>query len=181
MINQETLKPFEQIYDDSYDYVLKYIICHCSNMEDVKDIIQNVYFEILKRIEQGKEMPNQKAYILGITKNKLKQYYRGKYKEKILCFFSNKEQEEIENDCKAEIDISKEIITKEDIHFVWTFLKKKNVIIAKIFYLYYYEGYNIKEIAKELNQTESNIKNYLYRTLKELNSIMKERDENETE
>ena len=45
------------------------------------------------------------------------------------------------------------------------------IILAKIMYLYYYEDFTIKQIADTLNLTESNVKNYIYRTLKELRRI----------
>lgn len=60
---------------------------------------------------------------------------------------------------------------KFDTELVWKYLKKKNNNIAKIIYLYYYEDFTIKEIANSLNLTESNVKNYIYRTLKELRRI----------
>ena len=40
MINQKNLEQFNRIYDESYDNTLKFIVCKCSNMEDVNDIIQ---------------------------------------------------------------------------------------------------------------------------------------------
>ena len=60
---------------------------------------------------------------------------------------------------------------KFDTELVWKYLKRKNQIIAKIIYLYYYEELTIKEIANILNLTESNVKNYIYRTLNELRRI----------
>ena len=36
---------------------------------------------------------------------------------------------------------------------------------------------SIREIAKELNINESNVKHYLYRTLKELKNVVKQRSE----
>ena len=43
MIDQETLKTFDILYYESYNEVLKYVICNCSNIQDIKDIVQNVY------------------------------------------------------------------------------------------------------------------------------------------
>ena len=43
MINQNTLKIFDDLYDKTYRNVLKYVVCNCSNAEDIKDIIQNIY------------------------------------------------------------------------------------------------------------------------------------------
>ena len=67
--------------------------------------------------------------------------------------------------------LKKTVMDKFDTELVWKYLKKKNNNIAKIIYLYYYEDFTIKEIANSLNLTESNVKNYIYRTLKELRRI----------
>lgn len=64
---------------------------------------------------------------------------------------------------------------KFDTEVVWKYLKKKNEIISRIIYLYYYDGFTIKEIANCLNLTESNVKNYIYRTLKDLRRIKVEK------
>ena len=42
MVDQETLKTFDKLYYDTYQDVLKYIVINCSNIEDVKDIIQKL-------------------------------------------------------------------------------------------------------------------------------------------
>ena len=57
----------------------------------------------------------------------------------------------------------------------WNFLKKKKIVIGKIFYLYYYADMSIKKISESLDLTESNVKHYLYRTLNELKELMQER------
>lgn len=174
MMSQETLNLFDELYYETYQDVLKYVIINCSNMEDVKDIIQNVYLEVLNKIEKNSSIIS-KAYILGITKNKVKDYYRFHYKNKIISLFTKiKEQENIEliDTITSDIDIEKIILKEENIKFIWDYLKK-NTITSKIFYLYYYLDYSIKDISKELNISESNIKNHLYRTLKKLNSLMK--------
>lgn len=53
MINQNTLKIFDDLYDKTYRNVLKYVVCNCSNAEDIKDIIQNIYIEILNKLQKG--------------------------------------------------------------------------------------------------------------------------------
>lgn len=117
-------------------------------------------------------MNNINAYIMGIARNKVKDYYRFKYKEKIVSFFSKKDDSDSIDYIPSDLDIQKDFIKKEDLRFVWEFLKKKNIVIFKIFYLYYYDDMSIKDISKELNMNESNVKNYLYRTLKELKVVL---------
>ncbi|MBR4998560.1 MAG: sigma-70 region 4 domain-containing protein [Clostridia bacterium] len=50
--------------------------------------------------------------------------------------------------------------------------------IARIFYLHYVLGLTIKEISINLNEKESNIKNYLYRTLNELKTFIEKEGDN---
>ena len=175
MVDQETLKTFDELYDKTYNNVLKYVICNCSNIEDVKDIVQNIYLELLKVIDKKNTINNHKSYIMGIAKNKVKEYYRFNYKAKIISLFSKKEDIDLMDTIPSNIDIQKELITKEDLQFIWNYLKNKKVIISKVFYLYYYNNLSIKDIAIDLHISESNVKHYLYRTIQELKNILKEK------
>ncbi len=82
MIDQETLNKFDKLYNESYSNVLKYVICNCSNAEDIKDIVQSVYLELLKILQKDKSFNKGNTYILGITKNKVNEYYRFNCKPK---------------------------------------------------------------------------------------------------
>ncbi len=88
MIDQINLKKFKNIYDKTYNNVLKFVVCKCSNMEDVKDIIstanrtkmetnrQYAYLTYLKNkvneLEKvrGASIENQKGYIKSISFSK---------------------------------------------------------------------------------------------------------------
>ena len=63
MIDQETLNIFDELYKDTYNDVLKYVILKCSNIADVEDIIQNIYIEVLKNIKKNRHQ--DKAYIIA--------------------------------------------------------------------------------------------------------------------
>lgn len=171
MTSQETLDRFNNIYNDTYNNVLEYVICNSSNISDVEDIVQNIYYSVYKLIKKNnKEIT--KNYILGIARNKVKDYYRFKYKHKEVSFIDEEKEEDYINNIPSEEDIENEIIKTDNINVIWDFLKNKNIIISQIFYLYYKLDYPIKEIANKLNLTISNTKHYLYRTLKELNKYI---------
>lgn len=170
MNDQKTFNSFDELYYATYHDVLHYVICHCSHIEDVKDIVQNVYLSILKINDISKI---NKAYILGITKYKVKDYYRFQYKTRLLSLFSTHHHDlQFIDTFPSNINIEDNFIKEEDIQFIWNYLKSKNIIISQIFYLYYYKDQSIKDIANELHMSESNVKNYLYRTLKELRVLM---------
>ena len=66
------------------------------------------------------------------------------------------------------IEIEDVLIEKEMINEIKKFLDSKSLEIQKIFYLHYFFDLTIAEIAEELSISESNVKNKLYRTLKDM-------------
>lgn len=159
MTGQKALDKFDVVYNESYKDISRYVVLNANNIGNVKDILQNIYLEVYKNIDKVSD----KNYVFGIAKNVLKKYYRFK--------FLRKDDTEITDNIKSNINLEKTVMDKFDTEIVWKYLKKKNNNIAKIIYLYYYEDFTIKEIANSLNLTESNVKNYIYRTLKELRRI----------
>lgn len=170
MASNENLKKFEDIYNKTYNDVLKFIICKCFNIDDVNDIIQEVYIEVYKKVINNDNIQDVPKYIMGIAKNKVRKHYRLLQNIKRISLFSTDDFEILDN-VPDKIDILKNVLDKSDIDFIWQFLKGKKLIIQKVFYLYYGLDFTIKEIALKLNKNESTIKSYLYRTLKELQNL----------
>lgn len=165
MSTQIKLKNFEEIYQQTYQETLKYMISHCNNLEDVNDLIQETYVEFYKKLKRLEkiEVEKSQAFLIGIAKNIIKKYYRFHYQKR-----SNIIELEGLEATDEKIDLEVQFITKENVAQIWKILENKDVKIAKIFYLYYGLDMKIKEIAVQLNLTESAVKNYLYRTIKEL-------------
>lgn len=180
MSTQSHLEAFNKIYDKTYQNTLKFIVFHCNNLDDVNDLLQDTYLEFYKFLKKKKfkSLENIEAYIIGIAKNILKKHYRFKYKNNnIISIYQNEEQNlEIPDHLP---DLDSDLITEENVKKIWNYLQNKDLKIAKIFYLYYCLDMKINDISKELNENESIIKNYIYRTIKELKKeFMKEGDEN---
>lgn len=176
MSTQVSLENFEQIYESTYQRTLKYILCRCHKMEDVNDLIQDTYVEFYHILNKKKylQLENTTNFVIGIAKKKLQRYYGFFYQIKNL---SVKEDEmEIPSDQNIEEDMIKKLNAEE----VWKYIKKKNIRVIQIFYLYYCFELKIAEIAKELQISESNVKNLLYRTIKEIReNIQIEGDRND--
>lgn len=120
MISEETLNTFDKLFNESYPNVLKYVICNCSNIEDVKDVVQSVYLELLKILQKDKIFNKSNAYIRGITKNKVNEYYQFNYKAKVVSLFSKKDDFILLDSISDNIDLQ-----KEDLKFIWNYLKKE--------------------------------------------------------
>ena len=166
MINQH-LNKFNEIYDETYDLVVKYVVCKCNDIDGINDIIQDIYIALYRKLSKNNDIKDINQYIIDIAKNKINKYYGLSYKIKNL--FTKAEINNLKND----INIEKNIVDKDNLEQIWHYLKNKNIAIFKIFYLYYVESLTIKEISNHLNINESTIKNYLYRTLKELKNTYK--------
>ena len=171
MGTQKELEKFEEIYKKTYDVTLKYIICKCSNLEDVNDIIQEIYIELYKSLKNGKQIKDLKAFIHGIAKNKIRKHFYVKNKLKTISIFQEKEDEETMIEIDSKIDIEAQMITKDNIESVWKYIIERNVLTGKIFYLYFVSEMTFKEIAKELGIKETTAKTKLYRMLKNIREM----------
>lgn len=173
MTGQDNFQIFKNIYDETYNNLLKFIICRCSNIDDVNDIIQEVYTEFYSVLVNERDIKDINKYIYGIAKNKIKRHYSLANRFKTISLFRESEDKEMLDNISNDIDIEKIVLNKSDIDFIWNYLKKKKIIIQRIFYLFYSLDLTIKEISNELNISESCVKNYLYRTLNELQEVMR--------
>ncbi|MEG0592195.1 MAG: sigma-70 family RNA polymerase sigma factor [Coprobacillus sp.] len=158
---------FDKIYNETYHDILRYIICKCSNIEDVNDILQEVYLEFYKILCKKEITDNHlRAYLYKIANYKIKKHYSLLSK---LRFKSTYHEDDFVELIKDDVDIEKIVFDNETCVSIWDYIKdNKNVIVSKIFYLYYYEEHTIKEISEMLCISESQVKNNLYRTNQEI-------------
>ena len=164
---------FEKIYKATYDDVLKYIVCHCSNMADVNEILQETYLAFYRVLKTEKEIEHDLSYLLGIAKNKIKRHYSLMYRFRTIPLLSSKKEDvELIDLVSDDSDIEREVMMHLDAEEVWNHLKKKKIVIQKVFMLYYYFEMTHKEISELLQIPESTVKTYLYRTLHELRKEM---------
>jgi len=173
-----TEEDFKDIYDKTYDNILKVIILK-SNVDDANDIIQEVYIELLNKLKKEKsiEIENVDGYVFGITKNVLKRFYKNINLDKNI-FVYNMEENEI--DFKDDYSLEEDFINESNISLIWDEIKKMEEVTQKIFYLHYVLDLKISDIAKEMNINESTIKTKIYRSLKQLKEkVMKEGDQDE--
>ncbi len=171
MASEFNLYKFNDIYDNTYSDILKYVIIKCHNINDANDIIQETYLELWKILNK-KELSdkNIKSYLIGIAINKIKKHYSLLVRVKTISLFQKNDKDiELIDTIEDNFNIEDVIIKHDDWDFLWQFIKhKKNQDIPKVFYLYYKEELSIKEIAYKLKSSESYVKNLIFRTLKEL-------------
>ena len=173
---------FNDIYDACYLKVKNYVITKCSCLSDVEDILQETFTEFYLLIcKKGIEyIKNAEAIIIHIAKTKIYKHYtlNDRLKKIVPLYKNSKDGNEYETqDNASNIDVEQKYINDYTISQIWKIIKSQPKATQKIFALYYYSGYTIKEIALELKMTQSNVKHKLYRTLDQIRYFYKKEGE----
>ena len=140
MTSQTNLDKFNEFYKETYSNILRYIIIKCHNINDVNDIIQDVYLELWKIMNKKNiDDTNINSYLIGIAINKIKKYYSLVMRIRDISLFDKSNNElEIIDKIDSSFDIESLLIKDEEWKSIWNFIKnKKNQDIPKVFYLYY--------------------------------------------
>lgn len=151
----------DKIINDFYGYV--YIIVRNGvntfiTDEDIEEIVSDVFFAIWKISNKLPDTTCVKSYLAGISKNVIKNRYR-----RTNLNFSISDYEEIIIDTSNIEEVTEQ---KEQENIIQNTLQKLKNEEYKIFILFYYEAKTIKEIAKVLNLSTSNVKTILHRVRK---------------
>lgn len=174
MDEQEKELFFDELYEKTHQKVLAFIIAKCGNTEDISDIFQETYMEVVRVIKKRGPVYIKKpeAFVMQVAKRKIYRHYH--FLERLREVENNFDftEDVIEYVEFQEISFEEKMMNQFTIKAAFDYLVKKDVLTKKIFYLYYYMGKPIKEIADLLSVKESNVKNRLYRTLKELRKYL---------
>ena len=151
----------DRILDDFYNYV--YIIVKNGVSvsiadEDIEEIISDVFVAIWKNSSILLKTTEIKPYLAGTAKNII----RNKYRNTKLNFSISDYEENLVDAC----NIEKSIEENEQNKVILDTLKSVKPKEYEIFILFYYESKSIKEIAKLLNLSTSNVKTILHRIRK---------------
>ena len=151
-----TDKEIAEIYKRHSKTVYRVCFAYMKNPADTEDAVQDTFFQLIKSGPAFESEEHEKAWLIrtatNICKNVLRHWWRRH--ENIEDFYNLPSSENIETD-----DIFQVVMELPE--------KYKTVV-----YLYYYEGYKIKEIAKILKQKQNTINSKLTRARKKLKEIM---------
>ena len=151
----------DKIIDDFYGYVyiiVKNGVSIAMTDEDIEEIISDVFVAIWKNSINLLKTTEIKPYLIGIAKNVI----RNKYRNTELNFSISDYEENLIDTCNIE-KITEE---NEQNRVILDTLKTVKPKEYEIFIMFYYESKSVKEIAKVLNLSTSNVKTILHRVRK---------------
>ena len=178
MVDPSITSRFNEIYDSTNRAVLAFVTAKCGNIIDISDIVQDTYMELYRLLnKRGVDyIKNSKAMVLRIAKQKISRHYSlmDKLRHFVPMFVQSEDGGEIPlSDLEAESFLTEDFMADHILlKNTREFIKQKPEDVKKVFFLFYDAGQSIPEIAQALSMSESNVKNKLYRTIKELRTLL---------
>ena len=137
--------------------ILRLAYSYLHNMEDAEDIVQDTVICYWQKAPQNMDMAKEKAWLLTVASNLSKNKIRYKKLRKTDELLDTLAQEE-----------------SEDLSFVWEAVKSLPMKYREAVHLFYYEGYQTRDIAQILHRNESSVRSDLRRGREQLKKILKE-------
>lgn len=135
---------YKTIVNQYSDMVTRIAIMNVKNVDDAKDCYQNVFMKLYCCNKEFDSPEYLKAWLIRVTINECKDYQKQFW--------------------KRNIDIDEIIVGKQDEKLViLPVVMKLSSKYRNVLYLYYYEGYSTKEIAKILKVNVNTVKSQLIR------------------
>ena len=136
---------FREIYDLYADNVYRLCFSYMKNVMDAEDVMQDTFVKYYRQMPSIQKKEEAKAWLLVAASNECKN---------LLKHWWRKHQD---------ITDYAEIIGKEDEKRIELFdvLMRLPVKYKTVVYLYYYEGYNSRQISEMLGKPESTVRTHL--------------------
>lgn len=154
MLKIQTEEQYKKVVEEYSDIIFRIAYQHFFNKYDGEDVVQDVFVKLLTSKKVFRDSEHLKAWLIRVTINQCLDYKKS---------FARKITEPIED---LEIPFTPE--EKGILEELYLLEEQERYII----YLYYYEGYKIREIAKILGQKQNTVNSKLTRARNKLKKIM---------
>lgn len=145
----------QKLFERQHKRIYRIAMLMFNNASDAEDAVQNVF---LKYIEKGIEFTDEEhenAWFITVTRNYCKDQLKSYWRRQV-------EMREI-----PEIPIE-----EDDNDGLLEYIKKLPDKYKEVIYLYYYEEYSVKEMARILERNESTIQTQLAAVRRRLKIIL---------
>ncbi|MCL2153656.1 MAG: sigma-70 family RNA polymerase sigma factor [Oscillospiraceae bacterium] len=140
-------KELEELYRRHVDTVYRLCYMYLKNAFDAEDAVSTVFLKLIKAQKEFHDYEHEKAWLISTAKNTCKDILKHWWKSRRVDMENLPEVPAWDNQEQENAALSALLSLPE---------KYKTVM-----YLYYYEGYTIKEISGMLNRKESTLQTQL--------------------
>jgi len=165
--NEEALR-FEEIYQTTFPSVSRYVFFRMDNVEDARDILQNVYADyFINVVRKKKNIENPEAYLIRMSENQCAAFYRTNKR-----VVTQDDIEPIEDKVIANEDTALSAINQATTQQIWASISKLPLLDQRILVARFHYDLTFSEIATQFDMQEEKIKARYYRSIKKIRELL---------
>lgn len=149
---------FRAVYERQFGRVYKLALLLLGNVADAEDAVQIVFAKFWERRPVFNSINHENAWFITVVRNQCRDMQRDYFR---------KNRAELDNALEAQVDF----FYAED-NDLWQSMQKLPHKYRVILYLYYYEGYSVRELSGIFHRKESTLQTQLADGRKKLQKIM---------
>ncbi len=137
---------FDRAIEKYSDMIYRIAMTITGNEEDAKDVFQETFLRLVRNKDKITSEEHLKAWLIRVVTNCAKTTVLNPWNRNTQGF-----------------DQDKEAVYRQEEDHLLTELQKLPEKYSIVLYLYYYEGYSVKEIGKILKKNENSVKTLMNR------------------
>lgn len=144
----------KDIFDRQHQRVYRLAFVYMKNAHDAEDAVQNIFVKYLSHPVMFDDENHENAWFITVTRNYCKDIFRSFWRRKVDLG-----------------DIPDRAVEENDNNII-EFIMKLPEKYREVLFLYYYEEYSVKEMAKMLGRKESTLQTQLFDARRKLKEIL---------
>lgn len=158
-----SITEFREFYDRQVKRVYRLAMVMMGNISDAEDVTQTVFLKAWEKKPDFRDADHEIAWILTTTRNQCKDIHKSFYRRK---------RADLENAPEPQVTLGTQMDSE-----IWEALQSLAEKYRMVLYLYYYEGYSVRELSVILRRRESTLQTQLATGRKQMKSLLESKGE----
>lgn len=147
MREKASMAEFRELYDRQINRVYRLALLLLGSVADAEDVAQTVFLKIWEKNPNFRDVDHETAWVLTTTRNQCRDLQKSFYR---------KHRTAIEDAPEKSVSLVSDVDNE-----IWQALQSLPEKYRIVLYLYYYEGYPVKELSVLLGRRESTLQTQL--------------------
>lgn len=158
-----SITEFREFYDRQVKRVYRLAMVMMGNISDAEDVTQTVFLKAWEKKPDFRDADHEIAWILTTTRNQCKDIHKSFYRRK---------RADLENAPEPQVTLETQMDSE-----IWEALQSLAEKYRMVLYLYYYEGYSVRELSVILRRRKSTLQTQLATGRKQMKSLLESKGE----
>lgn len=158
-----SITEFREFYNRQVKRVYRLAMVLMGNISDAEDVTQTVFLKAWEKKPDFRDADHEIAWILTTTRNQCKDIHKSFYRRK---------RADLENAPEPQVTLETQMDSE-----IWEALQSLTEKYRMVLYLYYYEGYSVRELSVILGRRESTLQTQLATGRKQIKSLLESKGE----